>query len=147
MRLRTPLGSASRAAAGAHRAPPTGGAALDGSPFGSWAATRWQYTRREPPQRQVDVVCDLGGSVTLSLSEGTYVLTWDLGHGSRSLAGAVALERDRITLRPHGTEEAEALWFRRSGDTLALSADDSAWAFDGEGHEEPAAFVAVLVRL
>jgi hypothetical protein len=119
----------------------------DGALYGSWSATRWQYTGREPPQRKVDLVCDLGGSVTLSLSDGTYVLTWDVGQGSRSLGGAVAVDGDRLTLHPQGGADPEALWFRLAGDTLALSTDASAWDVDGDGRDEVATFVAVLVRL
>jgi hypothetical protein len=42
--------------------------------LGSWSATRWQYTSQARPDVTADVVCDLGGSVTLSLSAATYVL-------------------------------------------------------------------------
>jgi hypothetical protein len=119
----------------------------DGALYGSWSATRWQYTGRESPERKLDVVCDLGGSVTLSLSDGTYVVTWDVGHGSRSLGGAVEVDGDRITLHPQGGAHAEVLLFHLAGDTLALSSDASAWDVDGDGREEVAAFVAVLVRL
>jgi hypothetical protein len=115
--------------------------------FGSWSATRWQYASRDRPERQVDVVCDLGGSVTLSLSEGTYVLTWDLGEGSRSLGGAIDVDADRLTLRPLGAADEEVVVFRVASDTLSLSAESSAWDLDADGTEEAAAFVAVLVRL
>ncbi|MFI5279027.1 MAG: hypothetical protein ACHQU1_00920 [Gemmatimonadales bacterium] len=115
--------------------------------LGSWSATRWQYTSDSRPDRVVDVVCDLGGSVTLSLSAGTWVLTWELdGRGSQSLGGALALDGERLLLLARDENEAEQVLFRLADRTLALSCETSAWDFDGNG-EEPAAFVAVLVRL
>jgi hypothetical protein len=119
----------------------------DAVPVGSWSATRWHYAGRDDPQRQVDLVSDRGGSVTLSLSEGTYVLTWDLGDGRRSVGGAVSVAGDRLGLKPDGAVEEEVVVFRVAGDTLALNSDASAWDLDGDGRDEPAAFVAVLVRL
>ena len=118
-----------------------------GTPFGSWSATRWQYTSVVRPELQVDVVCDLQGTITLSLSEETYVLTWNLGSGSRSVGGTVTLDGDRLTLLPHGAAEPDVVAFRVASDTLALSAEASAWDLDGDGRDETAAFVAVLVRL
>jgi hypothetical protein len=85
--------------------------------------------------------------VTLSLSDGTYVLTWDVGRGSRSAGGAATIEGDRLALRQEETATTDEVRFRLSGPTLALSADASGWDFDGNGRDEAAAFVAVLVRL
>jgi len=113
---------------------------------GSWSATRWQYTSRERPERVVDVVAGLGGTVTLSLSEGTYVLTWAIpGHGDASVGGTLTIDGARLVLDAAGTP-AGSLLFHVSAATLALSSETSAWDFDGSG-EEAAAFVAVLVRL
>lgn len=115
--------------------------------FGSWSATRWEYACRAHPERRQDVVCDLGGSVTLSLSEENYVLTWDVGSGSRSVGGRLAIRDGILDLRPRGSDAVESLRFRFGGGALALSSDDSGWDFGGDGGEEPAAFVAVFVRL
>jgi hypothetical protein len=118
---------------------------MDGELLGSWSATRWQYTSRT--LRAVDVVCELGGTVTLSLSAESYVLTWSVAQqASRSVGGALRVVGDRLELRAQGRDEAEAVTFRRGGETLALSSEASAWDFDGNG-DEAAAFVAVLVRL
>jgi hypothetical protein len=118
----------------------------DGGLTGSWAATRWHYRRIGQPEREVDVVAGLGGSVTLSLSDGTYVLTSEMaGRGRASAAGTVAVDGERLVFRPHGAGSEQVVGFRLSGQTLALSAADSAWAFERD--EEPAEFVAVLVRL
>lgn len=115
--------------------------------LGSWSATRWQYTSASRPDRVVDVVCDLGGSVTLSLSAGTWVLTWDLGdRGSQSLGGALTLVGERLVLLAQDAGDAERVLYRLAERTLALSCETSSWDFDGNG-EEPAEFVAVLVRL
>jgi len=96
----------------------------------------------------VDVVCDLGGAVTLSLSAGTYVLTRDVaGRGTRSEGGACEVEGEQLRLTPEGVDRSNAVRFRIAADTLSLSADASAWDFDGDGEDEAADFVAVLVRL
>jgi hypothetical protein len=115
--------------------------------LGSWSATRWQYTSGGEPGRSVDVVVDLRGSVTLSLSAGAWVLTWDLGsRGSQSLGGALTVEGDQLLLLAADANEADRVLFRLADRTLALSCEVSAWDFEGNG-EEPASFVAVLVRL
>jgi hypothetical protein len=124
---------------------------VDGALLGSWSATRWQYRSRAHPESVVDVVCSLGGSVTLSLSAESYVLTWSSGaglpHDNRSVGGALVVEGDRLSLRPPDALEPDAVTYRLSGETLALSSDASEWDFDGEGKVEAAEFVAVLVRL
>lgn len=125
----------------------TDGRPVTGALLGSWSATRWQYASRARGDARVDVVCDLGGTVTLSVSAQSYVLTWSVpGQASRSVGGALEMVDDRLALRAQGTEETESVTYRLAGETLALSSDASQWAFDGSG-EEPAAFVAVLVRL
>jgi hypothetical protein len=121
---------------------------IESALLGSWSATRWQYTSRERPDAVVDLVCGLGGSVTLSLSAETYVLTWSsAGQDGRSIGGVLAIEGDRIALRAQDASETEAVTYRLAGETLALSSDASRWDFDGDGAEEAADFVAVLVRL
>jgi hypothetical protein len=115
--------------------------------LGSWSATRWQYASRAHPEKVVDVVCDLGGSVTLSLSAGTYILTWDVsGRGGQSIGGALTVLGDHLALLAPDATEAASVLYRLAAQTLALSTDTSGWDFDGNG-EEPADFVAVLVRL
>ena len=126
------------------RAPADGGGAL----LGSWSATRWQYTSRTEPPLSMDVVCDLGGTVTLSLSAGTYVLTYDVARrGSRSQGGSCALEGNQLQLTPEGSGDPDVVQFRIASETLSLTAESSAWDFDNDGEEEAADFVAVLVRL
>jgi hypothetical protein len=116
--------------------------------LGSWSATRWQYTKRDEPARSVDVVCDLGGAVTLSLSAETYVLTWTLaGEGSRSEGGTSEVLDEHLRLTAEGAGHSDTVRFRVAADTLSLSAEPSAWDFDGDGRDEAADFVAVLVRL
>jgi hypothetical protein len=114
---------------------------------GSWAATRWQYASRQQADRVVDVVTGLGGSVTLSLADGTWVLTWAVpGGGSGTDGGSLVIEGAHLRLRRAGAEGPESVLFHLAAETLALSSEQSAWGFDGDG-EEPADFVAVLVRL
>jgi len=136
---------------------PDGGTARESGPaeaglLGSWGATRWQYASHQPA-RSVDVVIDLGATVTLSLSTGTYVLAWEIaGKGSESVGGEVVTRGgsssahavDSIELRPEDGA-AEVIRYRLASETLVLSCDASSWDF-GDG-EEPAEFVAVLVRL
>ena len=119
-----------------------------GTLLGSWSATRWQYTSRTEPPLSMDVICDLGGTVTLSLSAGTYVLTYDVARrGSRSQGGSCALEGNQLQLTPEGSGDPDVVQFRIAAETLSLTAESSAWDFDNDGEEEAADFVAVLVRL
>ena len=113
--------------------------------LGSWSATRWEYTGVSG--RTADVICDLGGSVTLSLSPGTWILTWDIaGRGRHSSGGTYERRNELLELRRQGGDDVEHLVVRASASTLALSKSQSSWDF-GAGTEEPASFVAVLVRL
>ena len=115
--------------------------------LGSWSATRWQYTSRGATPRAADVVVDLRGTVTLSLSAGSWILSWDLpGQASQTIGGTWRYQGDRIELRRRGAGESEVLHVRLGADTISLSADESSWDFGG-GAPEPAAFVAVFVRL
>lgn len=119
----------------------------DGALLGSWSATRWQYTSRERPDRVVDVVIDLRGTVTLSLTAGTYILAWDIGNqGSQSIGGTYAARGHELEFAQRA-DLREHVGFRLGADELSLKGAESAWDFDGNGHEEPADFVAVFVRL
>ena len=113
---------------------------------GSWAAVRWGYVSVSG-QRSIDVVGDLGGTVTLSLAAGTYVLSWDDRNGGpRSAEGTYAVTDDEwLAFRPTEGEN-ERVGFRRAAGTVVLRSETSAFAFDGQ-QEEPAVFTAVLVRL
>jgi hypothetical protein len=116
--------------------------------FGGWSATRWQYTSLTAPERVADVVADLGGSVTLSLTATAFILAFDVhGRGKQSISGACEVHGDEMLLRPEKAAGAHRLRFRQSGDTLSLQSDASGWDFDGTGQDQDAAFVAVLVRL
>lgn len=124
------------------------GAPAEGGLLGSWSATRWQYTNRFQGEQMVDVVCDLRGNVTLSLSQGTYVLAWDIpGNGSRSIGGSCAVGADQIEFATPGTDTVERVTFHLGSETLSLRCEASAWDFDGKGREEAADFVAVFVKL
>ena len=127
---------------------PAIGTVPEGGLLGSWSATRWHYTSRDLPGRAIDVVCDLRGTVTLSLSAGTYVLTWDVpGRGGQSIGGAWLVRDDDVEFSPAGSASLESVAFHLGTDELSLRTDDSAWDFSGDGVEEPAGFVAVFVRL
>jgi hypothetical protein len=116
--------------------------------FGGWSATRWQYTSVTSPERVADVVCDLGGSVTLSLTATAFILAIDVaGRGIHSVSGACEVRGDELLLQPEGADGPERVRFRQNGDTLSLQSDASGWDFDGDGRDQDAAFVAVLVRL
>ncbi|HXY70366.1 MAG TPA: hypothetical protein VEH62_13025 [Gemmatimonadales bacterium] len=133
-------------ATAAHADPSPG--ASDHPLSGGWSATRWEYASRAAPERIVDVVCDLRGSVTLSLTATAFILAFDVaGRGKHSVAGACEVAGDELRLRPDGAPEPERVAFHQSGDTLSLRSDGSGWDFDGTGQEQAAAFVAVLVRL
>lgn len=113
---------------------------------GSWAAVSWEYERRGDGRR-IDIVGDLGGSVTLSITDGSFVIAWDDGrNGPRSGGGNLAVTSDEwIELTtPDGTTE--RIGFRRAEGTLVLRSEQSAWDFDGGG-ATPAGFTAVMVRL
>jgi hypothetical protein len=129
----------------AEPSPPAAGG--HGGPLlGGWAAVRWEYTRADG-SRRVDVIADLGGAVTLSLSDADYVLSCALrAEPTRSAAGALRVVGDEwIDFSPR-TGNPERVEFRRAAGTLVLRSDASAWDFTGAG-EEPASFTAVLVRL
>jgi hypothetical protein len=116
--------------------------------FGGWSATRWEYASLAAPDRIVDVVTDLGGSVALSLTATAFILAFDVaGRGQHSVAGTGEVRGDELWLQPEGAEAAERVAFHLAGDTLSLRSGASGWDFDGTGQEEAAAFVAVLVRL
>ena len=126
--------------------------APDGRPphplFGGWSATRWEYTSLAAPQRIVDVVTDLGGSVALSLTATAFILAFDVaGRGKHSVAGTCEVRGDELWLRHEGPDRAERVAFHLAGDTLSLGSGASGWDFDGTGREQSATFVAVLVRL
>lgn len=115
---------------------------------GSWAATRWHYTSRDSPARTVDVITDLGGSVTLSLSAGTFILAWEIpGIGGQSIGGRWALRGGALEYSWPGVEGTESVGVRLGWHELALSTERSGWDFDGDGEDEPAGFVGVFVRL
>ena len=140
-------------AAWSNQAPTSGGGAgvavsPDGGLQGSWSATRWQYTSRRDSEKRVDVVCELRGSVTLSLSAGTYVLAWDIPGGPRqSVGGAYAVRQDAIDFTASASDQGESVAFRLGTEELTLRSEASAWDFHGDGQEEPASFVAVFVKL
>ncbi len=116
--------------------------------FGGWSATRWQYRSAADPGRVVDVVTDRAGSVTLSLTATAFILAADVpGRGKHSISGACEVRGDELLLAPDGGDGAERVRFRQVGDTLSLRSEASGWDFDGNGKDQDAAFVAVLVRL
>jgi hypothetical protein len=116
--------------------------------FGGWSATRWQYTSLTPPERVADLVADLGGSVTLSLTASAFILAFDVaGRGPHSVSGTCEVRGDQLLLRAEGADTPHAVRFRQNGDTLSLQSDVSGWDFDNSGEDQAAAFVAVLVRL
>ena len=116
--------------------------------FGGWSATRWQYTSAADPGRTVDVVTDLRGSITLSLAATAFILAFDVaGRGKHSVSGACEVRGEELLLVAEGTGRAERVAFHQTGDTLSLRSDVSGWDFDGQGRDQGAAFVAVLVRL
>ena len=122
--------------------------ALPAGLLGTWSATRWQYTSHDDATRAVDVVCDMGGAVTLSLSAGMYVVSHAIaGDGIHTQGGTCEVADDRLRLASEHSNRVDVLRFRLAAETLSLQSDDSAWDFSGEGRDERAAFVAVLVRL
>lgn len=131
----------------AHSSPPTE-TSVPASPalLGSWSATRWQYSSNLRADRAVDLVCDLRGSVTLSLGPEGFVLTWVLEGGERqAIGGGYAVQGGEIEFSARGAPERAE--YHLGSVELSLSSDASAWDFDGDGEEEPARFVAVFVRL
>lgn len=116
--------------------------------LGTWSATRWQYTSHDDATRAIDVVCDMGGAVTLSLSAGLYVVSHAIaGDGVQTHGGTCEVVDDQLRLASERVNRVDVLRFRLAAETLSLQSDDSAWDFSGEGRDERAAFVAVLVRL
>ena len=115
---------------------------------GSWSATRWQHSSLRDPGRSLDVVCDLGGSVTLSIGEEAFVLTTTgAQRGAVNMDGAFRMRGDTLELHAH---EGGASWRVRwhlVEHTLTLSSDESRCDFEGDGSAEPAALVSVFVRL
>lgn len=111
---------------------------------GTWSATRWQYTA--PPDLARDVVCDLGGSVTLSLGADSYVLACDAPNSRTIEGGAFTIAGDSLELHSHSSDAVRSLRWRLVDDTLTLRSDATNYDFDDSHPNEPAALVAVLVR-
>ena len=148
--MRLPRNYASTAlAAGNTEGLPAGAPGLPDNPLlGSWSATRWQYARGDDSGQVLDLVCDLGGTITLSLSDGTWVLAYDVaGRAKQSVGGTWVARQDVLELSAAGADAAEAVRFRVSTETLSLSSLESWWDFDNSGQDVPALFVAVFVRL
>jgi len=125
------------------------GRAADAHPlFGGWSATRWQYRSASVPEHVVDVVTDLRGSITLSLTATAFILAFDVAtRGSISVSGRCEVRGDELLLWLDGGDVPERVSFHQTNDTLSLRSDQSAWDFDASGQDQQAAFVAVLVRL
>jgi hypothetical protein len=114
--------------------------------LGSWSATRWQYTSRLPPERVVDLICDRGGSVTLSLSRDSYILAWEVaGEERQCVGGRAAVNGDQLEFQDDGSTE--RVEFRLGLSELSIRSEGSRWIFDGDSGEGPASFVAVFVRV
>ena len=121
---------------------------MDRTLQGSWSATRWHHTSLQDPGRSLCVICDLGGSVTLSLGDEAWVLTCKWGtRGVIHEGGRFRLNGDCLELEGDNTLTDECLRWRVVDDTLTLNAEPSRCDFDGNGTTEPSALVAVLVRL
>ncbi len=121
---------------------------MDHALQGSWSATRWQHTSLLDQRRSLDVVCDLGGSVTLSLGDEAWVLTCNWGkRGVQHEGGRFRLSGECLELMGDSALAAECLRWRLVEDTLTLNAEPSRCDFDGNGVSEPSLLVAVLVRL
>ena len=116
--------------------------------LGSWSATRWHHTAIARPDQAVDLVCDLGGTVTLSLSADTYVLAWDIpGRESRSVGGPWALRAGLLDFDSPDFRFRESVAYHLNGGLLTITSENSAWEFaDGDG-PEPTHFVGVFVKL
>lgn len=115
--------------------------------LGAWSATRWQYVAADGA-RQADVICDLGGMITLSISPGTWVLSFVVpSWGARSVGGTWTEDEGMLRLAPLGAPVIGDLRFRVSGEVLSLGSDQSEWAFHDDGTVEPARLQAVFVRL
>ena len=114
---------------------------------GSWSATRWQHTSLLDG-RSLDVVCDLGGSVTLSLGDEAWVLTCNWGaRGVVHEGGRFQVDGECLELNGDSAIAGDCLRWRLIENTLTLNAQPSRCDFDGKGTTEPSALVAVLVRL
>lgn len=125
--------------------PPSPGAGAD-SLLGAWSATRWQY-RASAGARRHDVVCDAGATITLSISEGTWILSVVVpGFGARSIGGTWRREAGLLCFTPL-MSDSTTLHFRVSGELLSLTTDECTWDFAPGSGEEPAWLTAVFVRL
>lgn len=114
---------------------------------GAWSATRWEYTSRDDTARRTDVVCDLDGTITLSLSDSAWILVAVVpGLGSHTIGGTYDMRGESIELAAAVGGVEQVVRFRVSGELLSLRSEASAWTFGG-GHDEPASLIAVFVRL
>lgn len=115
---------------------------------GTWSATRWRHTSVQPPERSLDVIADLRGSVMLTLGHGAYVLTCDMARrGLVNVGGLFTVRGDVLELRTAEDGESERMRWVVRDDDLMLSSDASRCDFDGEGAEEHATFLACFRRL
>lgn len=123
--------------------------AASGPLQGNWSATRWEYRGLDHANLAVDVVCDMGASVTLSFGSDAYVLTYDAPPPARrgSEGGAFVVRGDLLELHPTLHDTRRAIHWRVSDDILTLRDDEATYDFDDSHRDARAALVAVLVRV
>ena len=113
-----------------------------------WSATRWQYTSLSDPWNAVDMICDLGGSIAITLSDRQFILTCDIpGRGSLTVAGSFEIDGEILRFTALDSSSPQSVRVHQAGRTLSFHSEASAWDFDGTGKERAAWFSAVLVRL
>lgn len=116
--------------------------------LGSWSATRWHHVAIDRADRTVDLVCELGGTVTLSLSAEMYVLAWDIpGRSPGSIGGPWAERGGILEFDGRHPEGKESVTYHLNGSLLTITSEASSWEFENDGVQVATRFVGVFVKL
>lgn len=118
---------------------------------GTWTATKAEYVSRTTPPETVDLVGDLGGTVTLTLTEAqafTYIEAVpgaepDTVTGTWRVEGDVG---DQLSLSPAGVPWSIMFDMYFSGNTLRLTDGDVEYDFDEDGTPDAADLFLYLSR-
>ncbi len=109
---------------------------------GTWRATVFRYTSTADPNATVDLVADMGYSMTLVVGlDSRFYVTIEPA-GWTSTTDALLLEGDQMLTR---NEDASAFLFSLERGTWSFTGLD-AYDFDGNGTAEPATLEVSLVR-
>ena len=133
---------------GKDRSVPALGAEPPAGLLGIWSATRWHHIAIGRPDMAVDLVCELGGMVNLSLSWEMYVLAWEIpGRMAGSIGGTWSAHPGTLEFAAQQSNGKQAVEYHLNGGLLTITSESSSWDFENDGSEVATRFVGVFVKL